>query len=181
MHTIGDRIKKRREYLNITSNDLAKAISVSSSLISQIERAKAFPSILTLMKIANYLQTTVGELIGEYETLVANPLLKEQDRKFVKKNEKGATLWLLSNHDPKKEMDTFIVEFKKNADSTNIMTSKNPRQEFCFVLKGYIKVMLNTKEYSLEQGDSFYFKSSQYHLFSNVGKENAQMLWIVNQ
>ncbi len=181
MHTIGDRIRKRREYLNIPSYDLANAIGVTSSLISQIERAKAFPSILTLMKIAEVLQTTVGELIGEYETLVANPLLKVADRKFVKENDKGARLYLLSHHDPKKEMDTFIIEFDKNGDSTNIMTSKNPRQEFCYVLKGEMRVVLNTKEYRMEQGDSFYFKSSQYHLFSNIGKEKAEMLWIVNQ
>jgi transcriptional regulator with XRE-family HTH domain len=181
MHTIGDRIKKRREYLNVPSNDLANAIGVSSSLISQIERAKAFPSILTLMKIADELQTTVGELIGEYESLVENPLLKVEDRKFVKKNDQGARLYLLSHHDPKKEMDTFMIEFSKNGDSSNIMTSKNPRQEFCYVLKGIIKVKLNTKEYKLEEGDSFYFNSSQYHLFFNIGEENAQMLWIVNQ
>lgn len=181
MHTIGDRIKKRREYLNVNSYDLANAIGVSSSLISQIERAKAFPSILTLMKIAEFLQTTVGELIGEYETLVSNPLLKAKDRKFVKKNESGACLYLLSHHDPKKEMETFIIEFEKKADSTNIMTSRNPRQEFCYVLKGNIRVMLNTTEYTMEQGDSFYFNSSQYHLFSNTGEEKAQMLWVVNE
>ena len=181
MHTIGDRIKKRREYLNINSYDLANSIGVSSSLISQIERAKAFPSILTLMKIAEYLQTTVGELIGEYESLVANPLLKVKDRKFVKKNEKGARLYLLSHHDPKKEMETFIIEFDKKADSTNIMTSRNPRQEFCYVLKGKMRVMLNTMEYIMEQGDSFYFNSSQYHLFANTGEESARMLWIVNE
>jgi transcriptional regulator with XRE-family HTH domain len=181
MHTIGDRIRKRREYLNIPSYDLANAIGVTSSLISQIERAKACPSILTLMKIADVLQTTVGELIGEYETLVSNPLLKVEDRKFVRKNNKGARLYLLSHHDPKKEMDTFIVEFDENADSTNIMTSKNPRQEFCYVLKGKINVVLNTQEYTMKEGDSFYFNSSQYHLFTNMNRGKAQMLWIVNQ
>ena len=77
MHKLGDRIKQRRESLNIHTTDLAKSIGVSSSLISQIERAKAFPSILTLKKIADALQITVGELIGEYETLIAKPLLNE--------------------------------------------------------------------------------------------------------
>ena len=104
----------------------------------------------------------------------------KEEKKFVKKNDHGASLYLLSHHDPKKEMDTFIIEFCKNSDSTKIMTSKNPRQEFCYVLKGNFKVLLNTKEYSLEEGDSFYFNSSQYHLFSNTGEENAELLWVVN-
>ncbi len=180
MYRLGDRIRQRRKYLNVQTSDLANAIGVTSSLISQIERAKAVPSILTLKKIADSLQTTVGELIGEYENLVYNPLLKKGERKFVKDNDKGTKLFLLSHHDPKKEMDTFIIEFDKNGDSSNIMTSKNPRQEFCFVLEGRFKVSLNTKEYNLEKGDSFYFNSNQYHLFSNIGTENAQLLWIVN-
>ena len=180
MHRMGYRIRQRREYLNIHTNDLARAIGVTPSLISQIERAKAVPSILTLKKIADYLQITVGELIGEHETLFGNPLLKEKDRKFVKKNEHGARLYLLSHHDPKKEMDTFLLEFDKEGNSTNIMTSTHPRQEFCFVLKGQFNVLLNTREYILDQGDSFYFNSNQYHLFSNMTAESAQMLWIVN-
>lgn len=180
MLRMGDRIRKRREYLNIYTSDLASSIGVSSSFISQIERDKASPSILTLKKIADVLQTTVGELIGEYETLGANPLLKAKDRKFVKKNDQGTSLYLLSHHDPKKGMETFIIHFDKNTDSTGIMTSNHPRQEFCYVLKGDFKAILNKKEYTLESGDSFYFNSSQYHLFTNIGEEGGQVLWVVN-
>jgi len=180
MPRMGERIKKRREYLNIPSSDLASTIGVSSSFISQIERAKAFPSILTLKKIADVLQTTVGDLIGENETLFANPLLKAKDRKFVKKNDNGASLYLLSRHDPQKGMETFIIDFDQHSDSTHIMTSIHPRQEFCYVLKGDFKVRLNTTEYILEQGDGFYFHSSRYHLFSNTGEGSGQILWVVN-
>ena len=180
MLRMGERIRQRREYLNIHTSDLAAAIGVSSSLISQIERAKASPSILTLKKIADVLQTTVGELIGEYETLVANPLLKANERKFVKKNDQGTRLYLLSHHDPRKGMETFIIYFDQGSDSSQIMTSIHPRQEFCYVIEGDFRVKLNTKEYILEQGDSFYFNSNQYHLFSNIGAGNGQILWVVN-
>ena len=181
MKKLGGRIKKRREFLDISTSDLAASIDVSSSLISQIERAKAFPSILTLKKIADALETTIGELIGEYETLITDPLLRSQNRKFVKKNGSGARLYLLSNHDPKKEMDTFLIEFEEDADSSKIMTTTNPRQEFCYALKGKLKVVLDLKEYILEKDDSFYFTSDQYHLFSNIGKGKAEMIWVVNQ
>lgn len=181
MHRMGDRIKKIRENLNIQTNDLAKEVGVTSSLISQIERAKAFPSIITLKKIADALQTTVGELIGETETLIENPLLKYKERKFVKENGNGARLFLLSHHDPHKHMDPFIIEFNKNADSKDIMTTINPCQEYCFVIKGSFEVVLSNRKYMLSEGDSFYFNSNQYHLFTNIGNEDAQLLWVVNQ
>jgi len=180
MNKMGHRIKKRRESLKMPSSDLAKAIGVTSSLISQIERGKAYPSILTLKKIADALNTTVGELIGEYEMLITNPLLKVDERKYVKENKTGATLFLLSHHDPSKHMDPFLIRFAENADSSDIMTTKHPRQEFCYVLKGHFEVQLNDKTFEINESDSFYFNSNQDHLFKNMSNQEAQLLWVVN-
>jgi transcriptional regulator with XRE-family HTH domain len=181
MLRMGERIRKRRKYLSIQSNDLAKQVGVTSSLISQIERAKAFPSILTSKKIAEALQTTVGELIGENATFIENPHLQAMNRKFVKKNRNGANVFLLSHHDTQKQMDPFIIDFEPNANSSQIMTPKNPRQEFCFVLKGKFEVKLGDKKYNLNESDSFYFFSNREHLFKNISKDKSQLLWVVNQ
>ena len=181
MYRMGERIRKRRESLGISMNDLAGSIGVSSSLISQIERAKAYPSILTLKKVADALQTTIGDLIDENATFMENPLLKESERKFAKTNKNGAHLYLLSHHDPQKQMDPFIIEFDKKGTSKEIMTPKNPRQEFCFVLKGSFEVLLNEEKYQLNEGDSFYFYSDRNHLFTNISNEKAKLLWVVNQ
>ena len=69
MQRIGERIKSKREQLGLQLNELAKKVGVSSSALSQIEKAKSFPTIITLKLIAENLQTTVGELIGENESL----------------------------------------------------------------------------------------------------------------
>lgn len=181
MLRLGERIRATRESLGMQVKDLAAMIDVTPSLISQIERAKAYPSILTLKKIADALQTTVGDLIGENASFVANPFLNLKDRKFVKKNKTGTRLYLLSHHDPVKQMDPFILYFGKNSDSSDIMTTANPRQEFCYVLKGHFKAILNNRAYELKEGDTFYFISSQYYLFKNIGNEQAELLWVVNQ
>jgi transcriptional regulator with XRE-family HTH domain len=178
---MGARIRKRRENLGIKSNDLANQVGVTSSLISQIERAKAFPSILTLKKIADALQTTVGELIGEHATFFENPHIKADDRKFAKKNRNGANVYLLSHHDPQKQMDPFVIDFEPNGNSSQIMTPKNPRQEFCFVINGKFEVKLGEKKYVLNKHDSFYFFSNRDHLFKNISSDKGQLLWVVNQ
>lgn len=181
MQLLGDRIKKRREDLKISSADLATNIGVTASLISQIERAKSFPSILTLKKIADALFTTVGELIGESSSLIENPLLKQAERKFVKENQTGTKSYLLSHHDTLKQMDPFYLVFEKNADSSEIMTTKNPRQEFIYVVSGRFKVELNNHIYELSSGDSFYFISNQEHKFINIDAKPSEMIWVVNQ
>ncbi len=75
MDLMGRRIKKKREVFGFLVKELSAKIGVTPSLISQIEKGKAFPSIVTLKKIAVALHTTVGELIGENENLSQHPLL----------------------------------------------------------------------------------------------------------
>lgn len=181
MQQLGERIKKNREKLGYQVNDLASKIGVTPSLISQIERAKAFPSILTLKKIADALHTTVGELIGENEKSIQNPVLKIDERKFVKDNDNGTRLFLLSHYESHKQIAPYLIDFEKKADSSGIMTTNRPGQEFCFVLKGSFETIINKQKYKLTEGDSFYFNSNQDHLFTNTSKNNAQLLWIAIQ
>jgi transcriptional regulator with XRE-family HTH domain len=96
MKRIGERIKGRRVLLNLHLNELAGKVGISSSALSQIEKAKAFPSIITLKSIADNLNTTVGFLIEENDNLSNNPVIKKSEVRFVQKNSSGTELYLLS-------------------------------------------------------------------------------------
>lgn len=181
MELMGERIKRRRQSLNIQAGDLANSIGVSASLISQIERAKAYPSILTLKKIADALYITVGEIIGEKSNLNEHPVILKDQKKFFKKNKNGTRAFLLSHHDPGKLMDPFLLEFQKHSDSSDIMTNVNPRQEYCYVIQGKFDVNIGSSTYKIREGDSFYFTSSENHLFVNTNSDISLLLWIVNQ
>ena len=179
MDQMGKRIKEKRVSLGLQMKELSIRIGVTPSLISQIESGKAYPSIVTLKKVADALRTTVGELIGENEDLDHHPLLKLRDRRFVKENRTGTRLHLLSYHDPSKQIEPYIIQFNKNSDSEGIMTSNFPGQEFCFVLKGSFEAVVNKEQYSLNDGDGFYFNSKQSHLFKNISGKEAELLWII--
>lgn len=178
MKLLGDRIKRKRESLHMQLNELAAKVGISSSALSQIEKAKAFPSIVTLKSIADNLYTSVGELIGENEVLTNNPLVKFDQKSFVEKNESGASLYLLSNHGNGKQMDTFFIELEPGAETRGIMKN-HPGQEFCFLLKGKLEFVLDDKRYVLEKNDSFYFNSGRMHSVRNLSKGNSQFLLIV--
>ncbi len=176
---MGKRIRQRRESLGFLIKELSFNIGVTSSLISQIERGKAFPSIVTLKKVAEALQTTVGELIGENDGQIQHPLLKFSERRFAKKNTNGTSSYLLSYHFPSKQIEPYLIQFNKNSDSQGIMTSNFPGQEFCFVLKGSFEVTFEEHKYSLNEGDGFYFNSNKFHLFKNVSGKKAEILWVI--
>lgn len=177
MLRLGERIKSRRESLNIQINNLANSMGVTPSLISQIERAKAFPSIITLKKVADALQTTVGSLIGENETYSLNPLVSFSDKKLVQTNEQGATLYLLSNHDQQKLMEPYLFIFPCKSSSENLINFL-PGQSFYHLLKGRLSIKIDLNDFKLKGGDSFYFNSGLKHTINNIGKTEAMLLWI---
>lgn len=177
MLRLGERIRNRRESLNIQINSLANSIGVTPSLISQIERAKAFPSIITLKKIADALQTTVGALIGENETYSKNPIVKFEEKKIVQTNEEGTTLYLLSNHDQQKLMEPYLLAFKPKSSSDNLI-SQAPGQSFYYALNGSFRIEINAENFQLSKGDSFYLNSGIKHTIFNTGKSEASLLWI---
>ena len=165
--------------LNLPLSDLSKKVGISASALSQIENSKAFPSIVTLKSIANSLFATVGELIGEHESLTKNPLIKSGDIKFVKVNSSGTSLSsaFLSTRIVSK-WNPYILKFVENSDSAEIMYT-HPGQEFIYILEGKLLVTLDNTQYILEKGDNFYFNSTIPHTLKNIHNSSARALWIV--
>ncbi len=60
---LGKHIRKLRKEKNYTLEQLAEKLDVSTTFIGQIERAKGIPSLETLVKIANVLETSVDSLL----------------------------------------------------------------------------------------------------------------------
>ena len=178
MNYIGERIKKKRELLNLQLNDLARKVGISPSGLSQIEKSKAFPSLLTLKSIAENLHTTVGELIGENDTLKNNPLVKADEKLEIDRLANGVTVYQLSHHDINKLMDNFLVEVPAGTVSLNLF-EHHQGQQFLYMIEGTIHFMLDDKEYEVSKGDSFYFNAKVSHILTNCFDKTAEIIWVV--
>lgn len=177
MKRIGERIKRKREMLGMQLNDLAKKVGISSSGLSQIEKSKAFPSILTLKLIAENLHSTVGELIGENESLSNNPIIRKDEYKYIETNETGTEIYLLSQHDLNKQMDTYFLRFVKESNADGLFKI-HFGQIFGYVLSGELKCEIEKESYTLQGGDSFYFNAKQDFKMENISEENTELLWV---
>lgn len=84
--TIGERIRKRRQALKITQQELAKALGVTPQHISGIEQEKRSPSLSFLSKLAEELGVTTDYLISGKENIITDiiPVIKA-DKKLTLK------------------------------------------------------------------------------------------------
>lgn len=60
---LGEQIRKQRKKKNLTLEQLAEKLDVSTTFIGQIERAKGIPSLETFVKIANVLEISADSLL----------------------------------------------------------------------------------------------------------------------
>ncbi len=178
MERIGIRIKKKRESIGMQLNELAQKVGISSSALSQIEKAKSFPTIITLKHIAENLNTTVGELIGENENQEgSNPLVRHDELIAVGTNDFGAEVFNLSHHDINKRMDTIKIQFPPKSNSMGLI-SKHSGQIFGYVVSGELQFELDHQTYNLEKGDNVYFNARRNFRFLNTTNKEASLICV---
>ncbi|PIV52409.1 MAG: MerR family transcriptional regulator [Elusimicrobia bacterium CG_4_10_14_0_8_um_filter_37_32] len=179
MKIVGMNIKKIRKEKGITLGKLGSILDVSASFLSQVEVGRATPSLATLKKIADALQTTIGALVGETSNSTEkSPVTRENKRKSLKNLNKSINMYLLTLQDPNKQMEPLLFKLKGNVNSGNSMY-RNFGQEFAIVLKGIIEIVLNSGRHILKRGDSIYFNSNTFHFFKNGHKGITEVIWIV--
>jgi transcriptional regulator with XRE-family HTH domain len=75
---VGHRIRVRRKWLGISQSTLADHLGVSFQQVQKYERGANRVSASMLVRIAQKLDTTVGELVGEIATPLGDESLFEK-------------------------------------------------------------------------------------------------------
>ena len=177
MNRIGERIKRKRELRNLNLGELAEKVGISASALSQIEKSKSFPSVITLKSIAEQLRTTVGELIGENEASGGNPVVKRSEMKHSEGNSSGTNVYMLSHNDTNKQMDSYLLRFAKGSGIEQLFAGTHG-EVFCHLLTGEVRFTLGEKQYILNQGDSISFSAKTPRDAVNNHDGISEMLWI---
>ena len=64
---MNEKLKDLRDYHGISQSELARRVGVGKTTISEIERGDRLPNVLTAIRIARALKTTVEEIWGDGE------------------------------------------------------------------------------------------------------------------
>jgi transcriptional regulator with XRE-family HTH domain len=93
--TIGQRIRKRREAMKLTQQQLGDALSVTAQHISAIEKDKRAPSLDSLARLAEELGVTVDFLVTGKEGIITDPIPAIRADKKLKIEIKRALVTLI--------------------------------------------------------------------------------------
>ena len=170
--SIGPRLRRLRMQRSLSLSHVARAVEVSIGFLSAIEREQMSASIATLRRLARFYQINILSLFDPSE---ANPgRVKPGERKILDAGP-GVRMELLSWGNTM--MEPHLFRIAPSAGSGESYAHEG--EEFLYILRGSLEISLADGErLCLDEGDSFYFESSNEHRWKNPGKKEALVLWV---
>lgn len=170
---IGSKIRELRILNGLTQEELADRSELSKGFISQLENDVTSPSISTLEDILQCLGMTISEFFSrDYEP--PQTVFGEDDY-FEKVDEElgNTTNWIIPNAQ-KNIMEPIRLSLK--AGGSTYPDNPHEGEEFGYVLKGEIVIVLGNERYKAKAGESFYYTPDRKHFITS--KKGAEILWV---
>jgi transcriptional regulator with XRE-family HTH domain len=176
---IGKIITDIRKKKKMNLKDLSLATGTTSSMLSQIERGLANPSINTLKTIAQVLDVPLFTFFMEEEQQARLIVRAEERRKIVLPSEgKEPITYELLSPDLKGDIEFAIMTLTPKSH-TSMDNFKHIGEEVAYVTKGKVVLYLEEKEVVLFSGDSVRIPPNMLHRWTNPYDKDAEVLWAV--
>lgn len=174
--TTSKNIRRIRESKKLTLDAAAALTGVSRSMLSQIERGDANPTITVLWKIANGFKvsfTSLTEPVPE-ETAVT----PAEDVKPLTEEDGLYLNYPVFPFDEKRLFEMYRIVIRPEG-SLEAEPHMSGTEEYITVYQGEAEITVDGSAYRLKTGDSIRFRSDVHHGYRNVGKETVQMNMLI--
>jgi transcriptional regulator with XRE-family HTH domain len=190
MENLGAKLREARQAQNLTLREVARRTGLTASLISQVERGLANPSVSSLYNMADVLGLSMDYFFSDtgrngsssqanspaQTQTEVSPVLHAADRHMV--NIAGGVQW--QNLLPENDRSVEFMELRYDVSSSSgDLAYQHRGREYGVVLQGLLSVELGFNKYVLEPGDSISFDSTVPHRLINAGDIPVIGIWLV--
>lgn len=174
---LGPQLRLAREHKAVTVRQLARRVGVSASLVSQVERGLATPSVATLLAIANELGLEIGNLFKSGQT-APGPVQRGNTRKIIRLA--SGVRWERLTAVPDSEVDFLYAVYDiGSASCGEDLMLRHGGQEYGYLVSGRLGVKIGFEEYELSPGDAISFSAQIPHRLWCIGNRPAVAIWAV--
>ena len=169
---LGRRVKQLRAERSWSLERLAGASGVSRSMLSQIEREQANPTLAVTVRISNGFGISLGELLRMSTATPTVSVIRVDDRAFHFRSDKLIRIRTLSPLNLEKDVEFYEVALQPGGALRSAAHFEGTR-EFLTVQKGQIRVESGDDSETLNIGDSANYRADISHAIVNTGKGEA--------
>lgn len=166
-------LRAKRKELGLTLQQLADKSGLSPAFLSQAERGKAAPSIVSLIQLAGALETDINYFLKPPK---AKDLVRRADNPLIVEMDSPVTYHRLDGDVRNKMMNALLMEIPP--DSASPKVHREEGEDFFYVIGGEVEIEVGEDLYHLGKGDCIHINSQIDHDMRNTSKESAHLLWV---
>ncbi len=169
MNKVGKRVKKYREHLGLTQEQLAVNSSLDLTFIKDVEDGIVYPPIGSMIKLSRALGQRLGTFMDDQYG--ADPIIvRYSERKEETANSRDGAkghyhYYPLGKGKSDRHMEPLFIRIEEDEEKA---MSTHEGEEFMVVVHGKIIVRYGKEEYILERGDSVYYNSVVSHFIGAI-------------
>ena len=168
----GSRVKQLRTSRGWSLEALANASGVSRSMLSEIEREQANPTLAVTMRIAQAFGMSLGDLLQMPTATSAVNVIRAGDKTYHYRSDKFCRIRTLSPLNLEKDVEFYEVQLQPGGALRSAPHFEGTR-EFLTVQKGQIRVESADDCEELTPGDSANYRADVPHAIVNIGNTEA--------
>ncbi|MEB8431794.1 XRE family transcriptional regulator [Cocleimonas sp. KMM 6892] len=179
LSSLSTRIKQQRKKQLWTLEHLANLSGVSRSMLSQIERGKANPTLAVTCKIAEAFNISIAELIEEPWTQPLIEVVKGDNKNSILRDDQSAFIQVLTPIHSAENIEFYLVKLPVNGELNSHPHMRGTR-EMITVQSGDITVISGSDSKHLTTGDNAYYQADQDHRIINNWDQEAVIYMITS-
>ena len=172
------RLKDLRAQRSWSLEDLSARCGVSRSMLSQIERGEANPTLAVTLRIAHAFEVSLDELVDVPKASPAIEVIRVNDPSFHYRSDKDCEIRTLSPLHLEKDVEFYEVRLSRGGELRSAAHFEGTR-EFLTVERGKVCVESADESADLGRGDSASYRADVPHAIVNTGRGDA-VLFLVN-
>lgn len=163
------RVTELRRKHQLTLDQLAAASGVSRSMLSQIERGRANPTLAVTFRIARAFGITIGELVDQPWAAPSIQVIHADDPNSLYRADDQCYIRTLSPLQMERDVEFYEVKLAVGAALDSAAHYDGTRELFT-VTRGHARIESGDSVRELSAGDSAHYRADVSHSIANTGR-----------
>ncbi len=172
------RVRDLRKRRGWTLEELSAACGVSRSMLSEIERERANPTLVVAYRIAEAFGMTLGELVELPGARPRVEVIRGDDPSYHYRTDPVCRIRTLSPLHLEKSVEFYEVALGPGGALRSLAHYAGTR-ELLTVMAGQVRITSGDGSEELETGDSAHYPADVVHAIENTGPTEATVYLVV--
>jgi transcriptional regulator with XRE-family HTH domain len=172
------RVRELRKKKGWTLEQLSAACGVSRSMLSEIERGNANPTLAVAFRIAGAFSMSLGDLVDAPAAPSRIDVIRADDRAYHYRSDKHVRIRTLSPLRLEKSVEYYEVTLGPGGTLASSPHFEGAR-ELLTVQQGAVRVTSGGETSELGRGDSAHYPADVPHAIKNTSKVDAIVFLVV--